>query len=376
MEFSFTPDQTLLRNAVRDFFARSCPIALVRDAMDGKTDSARRLWRDMAAAGYLGMAVPAKHGGDAQGLMEQVILCQEAGRALAPLPLIDATMVAPRLLLRVGAEEQREAYLPTIAKGELTLGLAVAELGGDDPRRASCRISLSGGACVLDGRKCFVTHAALTGGWLVVARRGARYGVLRVERGDGGVSVESVPDLARTGMAALTFADATLPADRLLGGALVPLSALTPMLREATVLHCADMIGAAERLLELAVDYAKRRQQYGRPIGSFQAVQHKLVNAFLAVESAKHLTYEAAWALGSGDARAADLVAMAKARVDDGCSQAAYEAHATHAGLGFLESCDVHLFSRRLMQGDALFGSSDSHRERVADSLRHARSRR
>ncbi len=374
MNFGFTEEQELLRKTARDFLADHAPMKTVREVMESGAGNAPALWRQLAELGWTGLHVPERFGGADLGVVELAIVLEELGRCLAPVPFLP-TVIAADLLLELGSEAQQRAWLSRIASGEVVATLALTE-GGASPDPGSTRLlaARAGDGFSLTGRKLFVPDAAVADLLLVVARtsgEGERgLGVFAVPAASPGVEIAPMKsmDLLRP-LAEVRFEDVSLPASALLGGRTDAHEGLRASLDRALAMICAEMVGGAEQCLEDSVAYAKERVQFGKPIGVNQAIKHKCADMLFEVESARSLTYYAAWAARERAPEAPMAAAMAKAYVSDAYRHVAGENIQIHGGVGFTWEYDCHLYFKRAKSDECWLGDGAHHRERVAGML-------
>jgi alkylation response protein AidB-like acyl-CoA dehydrogenase len=395
MDFGFTPEQDELRHQARRLLDAELPLDRVLAwSADPAPRLDRALWTRVAALGWTGLTVPERHGGLGLGAVDLIVLLEEMGRSLCPLPLA-ATDLAVAALVALGDEAQRAAWLPKIAAGDTVATLAVFETS-DVPTadgilaRAAARAT----DVVLDGTKLFVPDGQHADLLLVAAREG------------DGVSLFAVPaDTPGVTVTPLVLVDATRPAAEVrLAGAVVPSSArlgaegapngaegassgaagppdgpvpdawptLARLLDRQLITHAAEMVGAADAALRLAVEYAKVRQQFGSPIGRFQGVKHRCAELLCDVESARSLVYYAAWALDAAPDQVPQYAAMAKALASEALDAAGEECVQIHGAIGYTWECHAHLFYKRGRQSHVWLGAPDEHYERVMAATRAA----
>jgi alkylation response protein AidB-like acyl-CoA dehydrogenase len=374
MNFGFTEEQELLRKTARDFLAEAAPMTRVREVMESSAGHAPELWRRIAELGWLGLALPERFGGADLSTVELAVVLEELGRSLAPVPFLP-TLIAARAILEAGDEAQQSAWLPRIAAGDAIATLAITEeAGSEEPGDLGLMAARSGDGFVLSGRKLFVPDAGIADLIVTVARTGGEgergLGLFLVPTDTPGVSIAplSSMDLLRP-LHEVRFDDARLPSAALLSGNADAWPAVRSLLDVALVMICAEMVGGAEKCLEDSVAYAKERIQFGKPIGVNQAIKHKCADMLFAVESAKSITYYAAWAARERNAQAPVSAAMAKAYVSDAFRRAAAENIQIHGGVGFTWEYDCHLFFKRARSDEAWLGDGNHHRERVATML-------
>jgi alkylation response protein AidB-like acyl-CoA dehydrogenase len=374
MNFGFSEEQDLLRTTARDFLADCAPMTRVREVMAGDGQAAHEIWRRMADLGWPGLAFPEGVGGAGMSMIELCVVLEELGRSLAPVPFLP-TVLAGMAILEAGDEAQQQQWLSQLCEGRLTGTLAITEeRGSDESNDLNLHAHEDGDGWRLTGRKLFVPDAANAELLVVVAKTdaadGAGLALFALPRSSNGVEVEEMTsmDLLRP-LYAVTFDEVVLPGDALLGGNQNAGSTIARVLDRGRVMISAEMIGGAERCLESAVAYAKERVQFGKPIGVNQAIKHKCADMLLEVESAKSITYYAAWAASEANDEAAITAAMAKAYVSDAYRHASAENIQIHGGVGFTWEYDCHLYFKRAKSDESWLGDARLQRERVARML-------
>jgi alkylation response protein AidB-like acyl-CoA dehydrogenase len=374
MNFGFTEEHELLRKTARDFLTERAPVTLVRDVMESSASHSSEVWKQMAELGWMGLTLPEEYGGVDLGMVELCIVLEELGRSLAPVPFLP-TAIASTAILEIGDEAQKRAWLTPICAGDAIGTLAITEeRGTENPGDLAVRATSGGGGWVLDGRKLFVPDAGSAEVLVVVARTGGEdesgLGLFLVPRETAGVEMAAMPsmDLLRP-LYEVSFQGVKLPADALLGGDRDAWPRLARVLDRARVMIAAEMVGGAEKCLESSVEYAKERVQFGRPIGVNQAIKHKCADMLFEVESAKSITYYAAWAAREDNEEAPLTAAMAKAFVSDAYRHTSAENIQIHGGVGFTWEYDCHLYFKRAKSDEAWLGDATFHRERVAQML-------
>jgi alkylation response protein AidB-like acyl-CoA dehydrogenase len=371
MDARFTEEQELLRRSARELLARECPMSLVRAQLGDPHGAAKALWQRITEVGWPGLAFGDDVGGAGLGLVELVVLLEEMGRVLAPGPYFATVLLGGAAIDLAGDATQRRRWLPDIASGTTRATLALLE---DAERWDAAAIQLvaerSGDGFRLHGAKRFVLEASSADLIVVATRTGdgdAGVALFALDAHTPGVAIEPVALLDGTRkLATLRLTNVQPSREALLPGGW---SALARVLDRAKVALCAEMIGAAERVLELSVAYAKTREQFGQPIGTFQAIQHKCADMLVALEGAKSATYAAAWALQENEPDAPTAAAMAKAFTSDAFAKIAGEGIQIHGGLGFTWEQDLHLYYKRAKLDERLFGDGSWNREIVARGL-------
>jgi len=373
MNFGFNEEQELLRSTARKFFENEVGSDTVRRLMETPEGMTPELWTKLAEQGWLGLVFPDQYDGMGLGLVDLVVLMEEMGRAVVPGPYFSAVLLGGLAIREAGSEVQKKEWLPKIAAGDKRVALAwmepSAQLG---PAGVALTAVEKGGQYTLSGTKLFV-HDAHTADALVVAAR-TRPGagadgvsLFLLPKGAKGLEVTLLPTMDQTRkLCEVTLSDVTVGADALLGAAGSGWAPLARVLDCATVALCAEMCGGAQKVLDMTVEYAKIRQAFGRPIGSYQGVKHRAADMLVDVENSKSITYYAAWALDESAAEAPLAVSMAKAYVSDAYRRVSAAGIQLHGGIGFTWEHDLHLYFKRAKGSEFTFGDATHHRERVA----------
>jgi len=371
MDFAFTPEQELLRRTARAVLAECASMERVRQMIadaDGLGDAE---WRRMAALGWQGLLVPEEYGGSGLGMLELAIVLEEMGRVVLPGPFV-GTVLAGLAILAGGDAVQRAHWLPRIADGTSRATVAVLEESGRwDPGAIGAVLQREHDGLVLSGTKRFVSEAERADLLVCAVRRAdddGRLALALLERDTPGLTITPLAGMDQTRrVATVAFERVRVAADHLL-----PCDGeneLARLLDRGRVALAADMCGGAERVLELTVEYAKVRQQFGRAIGSFQAIQHRCADMSVEVEKAKAATYYAAWADAEGADDAALAAVTAKAIAGDAYRFVTAHAIQVHGGIGFTWEHDLHLYFKRAQADEVAFGDARWSRELAAQRL-------
>ena len=353
MQFGLNENQVILRDSAREFFAGECSPATVRRLIDTDTAHDEARWSQLAAQGYTAVNFDEQYGGVGLGLVELVLLMEEAGRVLLPGPFFSTVALAGAVIDACGSDEQKRRLLTPICRGEACATLALVESEASwDP--AAVRMKGSGGR--LSGTKLFVTDAAVAQFILVVTKDAVHL----VDASTVGVRIEPMAGMDPTRRAyAVTFENAQAEP-------LAHPEELTRGLGVATTALVAEMVGGMQRTLDITIEYAKTRKQFGKPIGAFQAVQHQCADMYLETESARSAAYYAAWALQERAPDAAAAVAIAKLYASDAARVVGNRGIQVHGGMGFTWESDLHLYFRRAKASETMLGDATFHRERLA----------
>ena len=373
MNFGFSEEQELLRSTARKFFENECPSTIVRTLMETPEGMTPALWSKLVEQGWLGLIYPEAYDGMGLGLVDLVVLMEEMGRAVVPGPYFSTVLLGALVILEAGNETQKKEWLPKIATGDRRVSLAWMEPSATlGPDGVTLPAAEKNGAYTLSGTKLFVPDAHTADAIVVAARTGmgkAEDGVslFLVPRGTSGLDVKLLPTMDQTRkLCEVTLKDVRVGGDALLGGAGAGWKPLARVLDRATVALCAEMCGGAQKVLEMTVEYAKIRQAFGRPIGSYQGVKHKAADMLVDVENSKSITYYAAWALDEGVTEGPLAASMAKAYVSDAYRRVSAAGIQLHGGIGFTWEHDLHLYFKRAKGSEFTFGDATYHRERVA----------
>lgn len=372
MDLGLTEDQEMLRSMAREFIEQETPRTFVRDMEEDDRGFTADMWQKIAQVGWLGLIVPEEHGGTGQNLVDLGILLEEVGHGVMPGPFFN-TALTTVAILDAGSDAQKADYLPRIAAGDLIATTAILEpYSRLDANGINLEAAASGDGYTLNGTKMFVENAHAADLLLVAARTGGSgedgITLLLVDAQSAGVSVDKLKTIATDNQCEVTFNNVSVPGANVLGEAGNGWSQLRLLLQKGAALRCCQMVGALQEVLDMTVEYVKNRVQFGRPIGSFQAIQHYCANMATDVDGSRFITYQAIWRLGEG--LPSDLeVSSAKAWVSDSAQRVAATAHQCHGAIGFTQEHDLQLFTRRLKAWEVSFGDGDYHRERVAQAM-------
>jgi alkylation response protein AidB-like acyl-CoA dehydrogenase len=364
MYFDLNDEQQQIKATAREFLASRYKSERIRELTDVDLGFEDSDWKEMVELGWPGLALPEEHGGQGLGIVELATVFEEMGYALAPSPLLSNTVAGLALAL-CASEDQKSEFLAPLAAGEKRGTVALMDAGSPGTiGQFEMEATAGDGGVVLDGEKVIVIDAGAADFLLVATSDGARH---LVEAGQSGVSVAEEPSIDMTRRVySVRFEGVEVPAERTLPAEGDDYFAV---LARVCVAVSAELTGIAQRTMEMAVDYAKERQQFGRPIGSYQAVSHRCAQMLLETEGARSATYYAAWA---ADASPEDLLlaaSMAKAYASDAGWRVANASLQVHGGIGFTWEHDLHLWLKRAKVDAAMFGDAHWHRERVADAI-------
>ena len=373
MELEFTRDQDELRDSIRAVLTRESPVALARRVVD---DDARpdALWSTLTGLGWTALTIPEADGGIGLGMIEAGILAEEIGRVIAPGPMLATVTQFVPAVREAGTAEQRARFLGAVAAGG-SGAIAIAERRGSfDPAAVTATVVFDGTQVVLSGEKRFVVEGDAVDELVVVAREPGT-------SGDDGVHAVVVP-VAATRTRRVHALDGSLRSahvdldgvrvdrDRVLGtGNGSSAAVLRRAIEEATVATALEIVGTAQTIFDVTLEYAKQREQFGVPIGSFQAIKHKFADMIVLLERARATGYFAALTIAEDDPRRTSATSAAKAAAGDCERVLAKEGIQIHGGIGYTWEHDMHLYVKRAKSLEPLFGSSNTHRAHIADLL-------
>ena len=367
MNFSFSEDQILLRNSVRSALDEHCKPAHVRAMMDDPKGYSEAVWGEMAKLGWLGLPFPEPQGGAGLGLVELALVLEELGRAAYPGPYFASVVLGGLGLLLGGSAAQKEKWLPAISSGKARATAALLEEALDwDPASTTATAAKAGDGWTLSGLKRFVPWAHVADLVLVPARTPEGLSLFLVDPKAPGMTIRPMVgiDLASR-WSEMRLDGVVVKTDALVGAPGAAGALLDSLLRRAAVMASAEMLGAARRCLDMSVNYAKVREQFGQPIGSFQAIRHRCAEMLLEVENAHSAVYYAAWALNAGAEDAALAASICKSYVSDAARKVCGDAIQLHGGIGFTWEYDLHLYFKRAKALEPLYGDAEFHRELI-----------
>ncbi len=374
MDIGFSEEQELLRDTARKFLEGECTTKFVREMMATGQAVTDTFWQQLAENGWLGITYPEEHGGSGLGLVDLVVLMEEIGRAVMPGPFPATVLLGGAAIAEAGSAAQRREWLPRIAAGAAKATLAITEPNARwDAAGITASAREARGGFAVSGSKMFVPDAHLADVLVVAAR--SRDGstmedgvsLLLVAKDAAGLDIRLLPSVDETRkLCEVRLDNVTVPAAALLGELHQGWPPLQRVIDRAAVALSAEICGAAQRVLDMTVEYAKLRVAFGKPIGSYQGVKHKCADMLVEIENAKSLTYYAAWAVDHGDLEAAMAVSMAKAAASDAGRKVCAAGIQLHGGIGMTWEHDLHLYLKRAKADEVAFGDATWHRERIA----------
>jgi alkylation response protein AidB-like acyl-CoA dehydrogenase len=369
VNFAFSEEQEELRKTIRSFLEKYNDEAAVRKLMETDEGYDQGIWKQMAEQqGLQGLAIPEEYGGSGYGWVELGIVLEEMGRALYCGPFFASSVLAANAVLLSGDDGVKKELLPGIASGEVIAALAVTEPNGKwDESGVTATASATGEGWKVSGTKSFVLWGSQAHVLVVAAKTGAGTSLFLVDGNAGGVTrtqLSTMDQTVKQSKVELADADATLLGTEGEGWAV-----LDQVLQLAAVALSNDSVGGAQKCLEMAVEYAKVRVQFGRPIGSFQAIKHKCADMLLEVESAKSAAYYASWTAAEMNDELRSTASLAKAYCTEAYFHSAAENIQIHGGIGFTWEHPAHLYFKRAKSNELLFGDPSYHRELLAQAI-------
>ncbi|HEU0021609.1 MAG TPA: acyl-CoA dehydrogenase family protein [Dehalococcoidia bacterium] len=375
MDLGLTEVQQMLKSSAREFLSRECPLTLVREMEEHELGYTDDLWRQIASLGWTGLVFPEQYGGTGGSFIELAVLLEETGRSLLPAPFCSTVVLGGLTVLDAGTDAQKRDILDQICGGQLRVTLAVTEASATlEPWGVEATATRQGDAYRISGTKLFVPDAQAADLILVAARTAtgadpAAGVTLFLVPGNGpGIGVRQLSSMASDRQCEVTLDQVSVSVDAVLGEVDQGWPVIQRALQRAIAGKCLEMLGGADAVLDLTVEYVKQRTQFGRPVGAFQAVQHHCANMATDVEGSRHLAYQAAWRISEG-LPAEREVAMAKAWVSGAYQRVCAAAHQCHGAIGFTREHNLQLYTRRAKAQELSYGDADSHRELVLQNL-------
>jgi alkylation response protein AidB-like acyl-CoA dehydrogenase len=378
MNFGFTEEQEMIRSQAAEFFKQEYPIALARELLNDEHGFNDVLWKKMSALGWCSLVFPEEYRGAGLTFVELTVLLEQMGRALVPGSFFSTVVLGGLIIQETATTEQKSNWLEAIAEGKLKATLAHIEPGGSSHTAGVLSVIAERDAkgYVINGTKLFVPDAHVSDLIICTARTSSSsiseegISLFAIDRTSDGLNLTALKTMDQTRRVyEVTFDRLHVPADRMLGEIGSAWPVLEKVFTRATIGICAEMVGGAQKMLEMCVDYAKQRVQFGRPIGSFQAIQHKCADMLLFIESARSAVYAAACSASENSKDTALLASVAKAYTNDACRFVAGEAIQVHGGMGFTWEHDAHLYFKRAKADEFSFGDTSYHRARVAELI-------
>ena len=376
MNLDLSEEQEMLRTSARDFLTKECSKTLVRQLEENEKGYSPELWRKMADLGWMGLVLPEQYNGMGMGFMDLIILLQEMGRNILPGPFFTTVVLGSLPILSAGTEEQKKEFLPRIATGELILTLAFTEPSARyDAAGVNIKAVAQGDSFVIDGTKLFVENAHIADYMICVTRtkKGTTpeegITLFLVDAKSPGIKCEVMPTIGADKLCEVVFKKVKVPKNNMLGKLHEGWPILAKTLEQASIAKCAEMVGGQEAAMEMTLSYVKERVQYGRPIGSFQVIQHYCANMWMNVETSRDILYKAACSVAENLPGSASEVSIAKGWINEAYKFVTERAVQCHGAIGTTRDHDIGLYYRRAKAGELAFGDTDFQKELVAQQL-------
>lgn len=376
MDFNFTEEQKILRKTARDFLESKCPSSFVLEMEKDEKGYTEELWRGMAELGWMALIIPEEYEGVGGDFLDLVVMLEEMGRACLPGPFFSTVVLGCQSIMEAGNESQLREFLARIATGNIVLTLALTEPDTTkyDPYLIKVNASLHENDFIIEGTKLFVPDAHVVD-YIICATRTSgeprsREGITLfvVDTESSGIECTPLKTIAGDKQFEVIFDQVHLTEKDILGGLNNGGRHLEKILQKAAIGKCAEMVGGAQKVLEMASNYAKEREQFGKPIGSFQAVQHHCANMLMDVEGSRFITYKAAWMLSQGIPCTKE-VAAAKAWVSEAYRRVAALGHQVQGGTAYIIEHDMPLYCRRAKAAEVAFGDAGFYRNIMAQEI-------
>jgi alkylation response protein AidB-like acyl-CoA dehydrogenase len=376
MDLDFTEEQDMLRNSAREFLATECDKTKVREIEESEEGYSPEIWGKMAELGWQALMIPDEYDGMGMGLMDLLVVFEEIGRNILPSPYLATVALGTPPIVEAGPEEMKKEILPKIATGEAIVTLALTEpSAGYSADCVELKAEPQGDSFVLNGTKLFVEYASAAD-YIVVVARTKSGGNLEdgitlflVDSKSQGVKIQPYATTGNDMQCEVVFDKVSVPKSSVIGELDRGWPIVEKTLKIATIAKCAEMIGGMQATLDMSVAYAKERVQYGRPIGSYQAMQHMLADMFTRVFTSKNIVYEAAWMVAEAEEGHEIKLSVAKAWCNEAYKKVAEDGVQVHGAIGTTRDHDMGLYYRRSKAADPTFGDTEDHREVVAKSL-------
>lgn len=375
MDFGLNEAGEIFKKSIRDFLAAECPKSYVKEMLNDEKGYRPEVWCKMARLGWMGLVFPDKYGGGGGSFIDLVVLLDEMGRVCLPGPFFSTVVLGGMTILDAADEEQKEELLPLIAQGRLIVTLAMLE-----PYSTYVVESINMEAIdvedsyLLSGTKLFVPDAHIADYIICVARtkEGSTgedgISLFLVDAKSVGIEITLLKTLAGNKQCEVIFNEVKVPKNKLLGKLNKGGSYVQKMIQRTALGKCAEMIGGAQLVQEMTVDYVKQRVQFGCPVGSFQYIQGYCVQMLTDAETSRFITYEAAWKMSEGLPCSRE-VSMAKAWVSDAYKRITALGHQSIGGIAYIEDHDMHLYFEQAKAAELAFGDADVHRELLAQDM-------
>lgn len=376
MNFDLNVEQKLLKDSARNFLSKEMDSRFLREMIADEIGYDPKQWRKMSGLGWIGLLIPEEYDGMGMGYLDMITLLMEMGYACYHGPFFPTAVTGVLVLMAAGNEEQKSRILPGVARGRHLLTLAWTESEGIwTPAGIHAEAKRNDNTYTISGTKLFVPHAHVADTLICAVRtstsdRHENYGIslFAVERNTPGILIEPLNTMTGEKLFEVRFNDVIVKKENLLGEPNRGWPILADLLLKGAVAKCAEMTGGGKKVLEMAVDYAKNRIQFQRPIGSFQAIQHHLADLLTCSDTLTLMTLQTAWRISKGLTFAKEA-SMCKSWANDAYHKIVMLGHQVVGGIGFIEEYDIQLYFKQAKAAELAFGDGDFHRELVAQQM-------
>ena len=369
MDLGLSEIQQMLKNSAQEFLSQECPLTLVRELEEDPRGYTEELWRQMVGLGWTGLAFPEEYGGTGGSFLDLAVLLEEMGKALVPGPFFSTVVLGGLTVMDAGNEEQRRQILTDVCDGQIRLTMALTEPSATlEPWGVETTATRQGEDYVLNGTKLFVPDAHVADLLLVVARTSSGQDpadgitVFLVPKESAGMRIEVLNSIASDKQCEIVLDGVTVPATSVLGSVDQGWPVVQRAMERAISGKCMEMLGGAGAVLEMTLEYVKQRTQFGRPIGTLQAVQHHCANMATDVEGCRSVAHQAAWSISEGYPSQRE-VSLAKAWTSQAYGRVCATAHQCHGAIGFTKEHNLQLYSRRAKGMELAYGDVNFHKE-------------
>jgi alkylation response protein AidB-like acyl-CoA dehydrogenase len=376
MDYEFNKTQKILKDEAHRFLARECPSDFVREMAEDESGYSRKMWQKMADLDWMGIVIPEQYDGMGGSFLDLAVLLSEMGYFCMPGPYFASVVLGGLTILEAANDAQKAELLPAMSRGEQLLSVAWLESDATyDPAGIRMTAEKQGENYILNGTKLFVPYAHVAD-HLICAARSQQPGdddqtgitLFLVDAKQPGIIIEPLITMAGDKQSEVIFDNVTVSKDHVLGPIDQGWSIFKKVLQKAAVAKCAEMVGGAQCALDMAVPYVRGREQFGRPVGAFQAVQHHCANMLTYADTLKFMTYQAAWRISQGLPYEKEA-SMCKAWGSDAYRKLVALAHQVIGGMGFMEEYDLQLYFKHAKAAEQVLGDADFHREWVAQEM-------
>ncbi|MBT7697555.1 MAG: acyl-CoA/acyl-ACP dehydrogenase [Desulfobacterales bacterium] len=376
MNYDLNTEQKMLKDSARKFFSKEADSIFIREMAKDEKGYSKAIWKKMAKLDWMGILIPEEYEGSEMGLLDMVVLLNEMGYACFTGPFVPTAVLGVTTLLEGADDKQKKSILPKIALGKKIVTLAWAEESGQyTSKGVNAKAEVKDDSYVISGTKLYVPDANNADIIICAARTDSSsensedgISLFIVDAQNDGLNVEVLKTIQGDKLCEVSLNNVKVPKENLVGEEGKGWDILKKVLLKAAVAKSAEMIGGGRKVLEMTVDYAKQRNQFGQPIGSFQAIQHHCADMLTYLETSEYMTYQAAWLISEGLSYEKEA-SMAKAWVSDSYHKLVALGHQVIGGVGFMEEFDIQLYLRQSKTAELAFGDADFHRELVAQEL-------